>query len=140
MRHFLAACSLAALLAGTASAWEAKASKVADRLRALSSLTAAMPAKRAPGWAKRPGGADGRVHWTETYGGKTYVFAAGRVENVENPSLKRDAAEAEARVSLAYAVGDPGGGSVSAKLERSLILDWYQDPKGAMSALAVLIR
>jgi hypothetical protein len=130
------------LLCGRASAWEARAAKVPERLRQLSSLRARRPAKsaRKPGWIAKPADADGRIHWSESFGGKSYFFGVGKVANVKDPALRNGAAEDDARASLAYAVGTPSGGAASARLEGSQILDWYQARDGVFYALAVLIR
>ncbi|MFI5345640.1 MAG: hypothetical protein ACHQ51_04620 [Elusimicrobiota bacterium] len=150
----LAVALPAFLLCVRAYAWEAKAGKVEKRLRELSSFTSggqSGPAvqrvlrgsrhARKPAWAKKSAGADGRVHWSEKFGGKTYYFGVGALQNVKNPSLQADAAEEQARVSLAYALGAPGAdGKISADLSGSRILDWYLNPKGELSALAVIVK
>jgi hypothetical protein len=139
-----------ALTAGPAAAWEAAAAKVDARLKEISSFQPRPAVQRAlkgsrrgrkPGWAKKTPGADGHVHWSETFGGKTYYFGVGTLQDVKNPSLQADAAEEQARVSLAYALGTPGpDGTVKAALAGSRILDWYLNPKGELLALAVLVK
>lgn len=126
---------IAAVLLGLASparAWEAKASKVAERLSRPRTPAAARQWRK-PGWTKKIRAPEDKVFWSERLGGKTYVFGVGLVRGVDNPGLRASAAADRARASLLE-------GKESARLEGSEILDWYLDRRGDMYALAVLIR
>lgn len=115
-----------------ARAWEARAARVAERL----SRPRVPPASRRwrkPGWAKKIKAPEDKVFWTESLGGKTYVFGVGLARGVDNPALRASAAADRARASLLE-------GRESAELEGSEILDWHLDRRGDMYALAVLIR
>lgn len=133
MRLPLAVLSAALLCApAPVRAWEAKASKVAERLSRPRTPAAARQWRK-PGWAKKIAAPEEKVFWSERLGGKTYVFGVGLVRGVDNPGLRASAAADRARASLLE-------GKESARLEGSEILDWYLDRAGDMYALAVLIR
>ncbi|MDP3542132.1 MAG: hypothetical protein Q8T11_06630 [Elusimicrobiota bacterium] len=130
------ALALAALVllgaAGPARAWEAKASKVAERLSRPRTPATARQWKK-PGWAKKIRSPEDKVFWSEKLGGKTHVFGVGLVRGVDNPGLRASAAADRARASLLE-------GKEGALLEGAEILDWYLDRRGDMYALAVLVR
>ncbi|MDD5302274.1 MAG: hypothetical protein PHS14_04120 [Elusimicrobia bacterium] len=113
-------------------AWEAKASKVAERLRSPRTPADARQ-RRKPGWAKKIRSPEDKVRWSVGHGGKTYLFGVGLVRGVDNPGLRVTAAEDRARACLLETKS-------SGTLEGSQILDWYLNRRGDMYALAVLIR
>ena len=115
-----------------ARAWEAKAKKVAERLSRPRTPAAARQWLK-PGWAKKIKAPEDKVFWTESLGGKTFVFGVGLVRGVDNPGLRASAAADRARASLLE-------GKDGALLDGSEILDWYLDRRGDMYALAVLVR
>lgn len=115
-----------------ARAWEAKAAKVAERLSRPRTPAAARQ-RRKPGWARKIKAPEDKVFWTESLGGKTYVFGVGLVRGVDNPGLRASAVADRARASLLE-------GKEGALLEGAEILDWYLDRRGDMYALAVLVR
>ena len=130
-----------------ASAWEAKAKNVEARLQSHPHPMTA-PQLRKPGWARKIQRADKRVHWTQRYDGKLYLFGVGLVQGVDNAELRITAAEDRARASLADGLASPAPtpgprpGETEKRVERVLlgsqILDWYLDGEGNMYALAVV--
>jgi len=130
--RFPLALLLLVLISAPARAWEAKASKVEARLKSPRSPSAARYWRK-PGWAKKISSPEDRISWTETHGGKTYVFGVGLVRGVQNAGLRATAAGDRARASLLE-------GKAGAELEGSEILDWYLDRRGGMHALAVIAR
>ncbi|MCM2304415.1 MAG: hypothetical protein NDJ72_06910 [Elusimicrobia bacterium] len=115
-----------------ARAWEAKAAKVAERL-SRPRVPPSSPRWRKPGWAKKIKAPEDKVFWTESFGGRTYVFGVGLVRGVDNPALRASAAADRARESLLE-------GREGALLEGADILDWHLDRRGGLYALAVLVR
>ncbi len=132
LMRVLLAVFAALCLCAPASAWEAKAAKVAARL-SVPRTPAAARQWRKPGWAKKIRAPEEKVAWSESRGGKTYLFGVGLVRGVDNPALRATMAGDRARASLLE-------DKASAALEGSEILDWYLDRRGDMYALAVLVR
>lgn len=125
--------AVAVILSGVpARAWEAKASGVEKRLSRRPSPAGARQRSK-PGWARKIDGPLDKVHWSESYRGKTYVFGVGLVRGIDNPGLRLIAAQDRARASLLETKS-------SGTLEGSQILDWYLNRSGDMYALAFLIR
>ncbi|UPT73465.1 MAG: hypothetical protein M0D55_16570 [Elusimicrobiota bacterium] len=148
MPRVLLALALFLAAAAPARAWEAKAKNVDARLKAHPHPMSA-PQARKPGWARKIKDPAAKVHWTERWKGRDYVFGVGLVRGVENSALRVAAAEDRARASLADALAAPvetreGAAPIPEKrvegiLLGSRILDWYADADGAMYALAVVL-
>ena len=131
-----------------ARAWEASADDADARLHSYPSFTRSHQ-NAMPGWARRIRAPEDKVHWSETRGGKTYVFGVGMARGVENPALRLGAAEDRARASIVDRVGEvttstatSSGGAVirvkTAVLNGARIIDWFLGPSGDLYALAVL--
>jgi len=150
MRRKIPLLALLALLAASPSGgWEPVASEVERRLARLDaslksehsargkSLMAEQDPK--PSWT-------GKTAWTETFGGKQYVFGVGEAKGIRNLALATAAAEDRARAQLLKIVGEPvreshGQTTMSGQLSGARPVDWYRDPKTeTIHALVVLSR
>ncbi len=129
MRHWLLAVLLTA--PGSALAWEARADRVAERLREPPGLLQARQSRR-PGWSRRVTSPNQRVSWSEDFDGKTYVFGVGMARGIASSGLDQAIAGDRAREGIADVAGP--------SLQGSTIVDWYLAPNGDLYALAVLIR
>jgi hypothetical protein len=144
-------CALV-LCAAPARAWEAKAKDVAERIRSRPHPMSA-PQKKTPGWVKRTFLEKAKPYWAERWNKKTYLFAIGWAEDIENSALLHTVAEDRARANLALGMQDLGltpkgkfgetheehDKRVETILVGSQVLDWYLGTGARMYALVVVL-
>jgi hypothetical protein len=148
----LALLAIVYFSAPPARAWEAKAKDIEARLKSHPHPMGAPPARK-PGWVKKVSLPKAKPYWVERWNGRSYLFGAGEVRDVENSALRVTVSGDRARASLALGIADLGltpkgpEGEKPDERERrveqiligSQVLDWYLEPDGRMYALSAVI-